>query len=290
MPEQKIQRDFFIDGYIAHTFGPQDAQEYHDSLLGSEPGQIQFQADVADTGVFLATPPAGSTSGQHDWVVDHVVKDLGPVIRQKLWTPKKPSDKLRWVDHEQLHPSIFFIHKNGRGLGLRLKEAAGGDCMCLLGAEEAAPVGSSAHAQIRINVSSNFGVHNPEPMVTVCPPQWCGYVHLDWNEQISIQKQTQPRERISLEKFAMHVARKTLKFMEVFLILLPDVLQETDVRIYQIAKNKTDDSDQSPQRYHIGDKHIAPQDVVLIGTVQVSHGSWMPILQLNNGYVQCLEN
>jgi hypothetical protein len=70
--------------------------------------------------------------------------------------------------------------------------------------------------------------------------------------------------------------------------LLPKLLQETDVRIYQDAKStgKDDDSD---QRYHIGDNHIVPDDITLIGAVQVSHGSWMPILQLNNGYVQCLE-
>ena len=74
-------------------------------------------------------------------------------------------DRLRWVAYEQLHPPIFFTHKNGRDLGLSLKDAAGGDCMCLLGAEEAAPVGSNAHAQIRINVSSIFGVHSPELMV-----------------------------------------------------------------------------------------------------------------------------
>jgi hypothetical protein len=57
--------------------------------------------------------------------------------------------------------------------------------------------------------------------------------------------------------------------------------------IYQFAKDKLDDSDD--QRYHIGDNHIAPRHIILIGAVQVSHGSWMPILQLNNGYVQCLE-
>ena len=66
-------------------------------------------------------------------------------------------------------------------------------------------------------------------MVKVYPSQWCGYEHLDRNEQISIQKQTQPREIISLETFAKHVAKKTLKFMEVILILLLKFLQETDV-------------------------------------------------------------
>ncbi|KAF8490137.1 hypothetical protein F5888DRAFT_1742467 [Russula emetica] len=291
--QQNVQGDLCIDGYIAQTFDPRVAREYHVSLLKREPGEIQLQADVAGTGAFLATPPPGPTSGQHSWVIDYAVRNIGPVIRQMIWTPKKSSDKLRWVGHEQLHPPIFFIHKNGRDLGLPLTEAAGGDCMRLRGAEEAAPVGPSAHAQIRINVNSNFFVHSPELRVKVYPSQWCGYVYLDWSEQISIQKQTQPRERISLETFAKHVAKKTVKFMEVVLILLPRFLQETDVRIYQVAEvndqvAEDNDSNQTHQRYRIGDKNIAPRDVTLIGTVQVSHGSWMPILQLNNGYDQWL--
>jgi hypothetical protein len=288
------QQNVHIDGYIAQMFVPRVARKYHVSVLRREPGDIQFQADVGGTGAFLATPPPGPTSGQpepeHSWVIDYAVRNMGPVIRQIIWTPKKSSDKVRWVEHEQLHPPIFFMNKNGRDLGLPLKDAAGGDCMCLRGAEEAAPVGSSAHAQIRINVSSIFVVHSPELMVKVYPSQWCGYVYLDWNEQISIQKQTQPRERISLETFAKHVAKKTVKFMEVILTLLPKFLQETDVRIYQFAKDKdqvAEDND-SDQRYRIGDEYIAPRDVTLIGTVQVSHGSWMPILQLNNGYDQWL--
>jgi hypothetical protein len=289
--QHTVQRDLCIDGYIAQMFGPQAAQKYHVSLR-REPGQTQLQADVAGTDAFLATPLPGPTSGQHGWVTDYAVKDRGPVIRQKIWTPKKESDKRRWVDHDQLHPPIFFIHKDGKDLGLPLMDAAGGDCRCLRGAEETAPVGTSAHAEIRINVSSIFCVHSPELMMNVYPSQWCGY--LDWSRQILIQRQTQPKETISLETFAKNVAKKTKDFMEVFLILLPTFLQETDARTYQnaknkemIAENKDNDCDQ-PERYPIGDEHISPGDVILIGTVQVSHGSWMPILQLNNGYAQCL--
>ena len=58
------------------------------------------------------------------------------------------------------------------------------------------------------------------------------------------------------------------------------------------TENEDHDGDQIyydvDQRYRIGDDHITPNDIILIGTVQVSQGSWMPILQLNNGYVQCL--
>ena len=40
------------------------------------------------------------------------------------------------------------------------------------------------------------------------------------------------------------------------------------------------------QKYRIGDDRITPSNITLIGTFQVSQGSWMPILQLNNGYGQ----
>ena len=230
--QQNVQRDLFIDGYIAQMFDSQVAEEYYVSLLRRELGPIQLQADVTGTGAFFASPPAGPTSNQHDWVIDYAVTDTGPVIRQKIWAPKKSSDKLRWVDHEQLKPPIFFIHKNGRDLGLPLTGAAGGDCMCLRGAEEAAPFDSRAHAQIRINVSLIFGVHSPE-LMKVYPSQWRGYKHLEWNEQISLQKQTQPRETISLETFARHVAKKTLKFMEVTFDPAPfsERVGEIDVRV-----------------------------------------------------------
>jgi hypothetical protein len=145
------QCDLFIDGYIAKMFEPVDSPGYYASLLKRE--DIQWHSGDA-TGAFLAAPPPGLEFGQQHWVIDYPLKDRGPVIRQKIWTPKKSSDKVRRVDHEQLHPPIFFILKNNRGLGLPLIEAAGGDCMCLLRAEEVAPVGTSAHAQIRINVSS----------------------------------------------------------------------------------------------------------------------------------------
>ena len=232
-PQQNVQRDLLTDGYFAQMFGPQVAEEYHTFLLKREPGQIgqiQPQTDVTGTGAFFAPPPPGSqarASGQHGWVIDHAVRDTSLVIRQKIWAPKNPSDKKRRVDHasEGLHPPIFFVHKNGRDLGLPLIEAAGGDCMRLRDADQVAPVGSSVHAEIRINVSSIFNIHSAELMVKVpYPSQWRGYAYLDWHKQISIQRQkqdqTQPKEAISLETFAKHVATKTKDFMEVILILL----------------------------------------------------------------------
>lgn len=148
LPEH--HRDLFVDGYIAQMFDPWDAEALHVSLLKRGSRDIRWHIDHV-TGAFSAPPPFGP-SNQHDWVIiDYAVRNPGPVIRQNIW---KKSDKVHLVDHEQLCPPIFFINENSQDLGLPLIEAAGGNCMCLRGAEKEAPVGTSAHAQIRINVSS----------------------------------------------------------------------------------------------------------------------------------------
>ncbi|KAH9971267.1 hypothetical protein BJV74DRAFT_783725, partial [Russula compacta] len=175
-------------------FGPQGAEAYHASLLKRESRLIRWYINVSGfPDVFFAAPPPALDSDQHDWVIDYATRDVGPVIPQQIWVPRKQSDAQRFVHHEQLRAPIFFIDKNGESLGLPLIAAAAGDCMRLRGADQAAPVGSSNHAQIRIN--------------------WCGYRYLEWNRQIMIQKQT-PKETISLEKFAKYVAGKVLQFME----------------------------------------------------------------------------
>ena len=149
-PQQNIQIDLLVDGYTSHMFGTLDVVEYYVSLLKREKVHFQWHFDVI--GVFRAPPP-GLPLDQHDWVVDFKLKAMGPVIPQKIWSPKKLSDKVRRVDHEPLCPPIFFIHNN-QDLGLPLINAVGNDRMYFRGAEEAAPVGTpSAHAQIRINVS-----------------------------------------------------------------------------------------------------------------------------------------
>ena len=152
-PQQNIQRDLLIDGYISHMFSPRDAETYHSSLLRREPQHIQSFIVPQSPGVFFAAPPPGLESDQQGWAIDYVTKDTGMVIPQQIWAPRKLSDAQRYVHHEQLRPPIFFVHRDDRGLGLSLIEAAAGNCMCLRGAEQPAGIGLSTHTQIRINVS-----------------------------------------------------------------------------------------------------------------------------------------
>jgi len=145
--------DLLIDGYLSQMFGPLDAEKYHVSLLRRESKPIQWYF-ILPGRIFFAAPPSGQESNQEDWPIDYAIKDMGLVIPQQIWTPRKAADAQRYVHHEQLRPPIFFVLNNGANLGLPLKAAAAGDCMSLQGAEEVAGVGPSSHAQIRINVSS----------------------------------------------------------------------------------------------------------------------------------------
>lgn len=224
-----------VDGYIATMFGPRDAPAYHSYLLGRGSGPLREYRDPRYPRLFLAAPPyiPGLDPHTPPWVIDQVIRATGTVVPQQRWVPRN-------LQYESLRPPIFFVQRNGE-LGLRLDQAAGGNCMSLQGASQPAPLGeaSSTHAQIRIN--------------------WRGYS--SWDAQIMIRTQTQEQEIMPLERFVRHVAKKVQNFMR------------------EAAGRQPNNNDEP--RWYIRPGGITPDDVVLIGVVHVSQGSWMPILQLN---------
>ena len=52
----------------------------------------------------------------------------------------------------------------------------------------------------------------------------------------------------------------------------------TDAHVLQNCKP---DTGCPTSKWHIGETGIRPSDIVIIGAVHVSAGSWMPIVQLN---------
>ena len=150
--------DLLIDGYVSHMFGPRDAEAYF-SLVTNKPQHTLWEIIIPSEGIFYAPSPFVLGSDQHNhgaWAADYVVKDTDSVVPQHIWTARRPPDELRYVHHGTLRPPIFFAHEDRRSLGLSLRVAAAGNCMCLRGAEQIAPVGPSSHITIRINVSSIF--------------------------------------------------------------------------------------------------------------------------------------
>lgn len=48
-----------------------------------------------------------------------------------------------------------------------------------------------------------------------------------------------------------------------------------------VLQNRKPDAGCPDPKWHIGETGIRPVDIVIIGAVHVSAGTWMPILQLN---------
>jgi hypothetical protein len=90
---------------------------------------------------------------------------------------------------------------------------------------------------------------------------WPGYKY--WKRQISARDETHARNSITMGRFMKRVGASVDKFCKECMsngILVPD------------------------PRWRIGAGGITQQNVIVIGAINVSAGSWMPILQLN-GYV-----
>jgi hypothetical protein len=154
--QQPGQGHLWVDGYLAHMFGPQAAEEYHASLLRRESRHINWQTQRSGFSLFFfVTAPVTDGPGQvQQWIIlDYLRKDTGLVIPQQIWVPRNRSDARRYVENEQLHPPIFFVHSNSGDLGFPLTDVAAGNCTSLRDANQTAPVGQGVHAQIRINVS-----------------------------------------------------------------------------------------------------------------------------------------
>ena len=45
-------------------------------------------------------------------------------------------------------------------------------------------------------------------------------------------------------------------------------------------QNREVDTENPVPRWHIGEGGVQPHEIVIVGAIQVSSGSWMPILQL----------
>ncbi|KAI9459030.1 hypothetical protein F5148DRAFT_983583 [Russula earlei] len=86
---------------------------------------------------------------------------------------------------------------------------------------------------------------------------WPGYE--SWERQIQIRDQTRDRNMITLERFAKLVASVVDRFLT----------HAANAHTYN-------------PNWRVGPGGITRNDVVLVGTVQVSAGGWMPILQVSS--------
>ncbi|KAI0256033.1 hypothetical protein BJV78DRAFT_1118101, partial [Lactifluus subvellereus] len=135
----------------------------------------------------------------------------------------------------------IFFEGSNGRLGLPLDDALVGRFHNLLRAQQFAPLGNKTTTHIRIG--------------------WPGYV--EFRRQVQIRDETGQRNPITISRFALHVARSVDAFLRAC-----EPLPAPDPRLYR-------------WRIEQGQDPIRRNDIMIIGAVHVSAGSWMPILQLN---------
>ncbi|KAI9458546.1 hypothetical protein F5148DRAFT_318855 [Russula earlei] len=86
---------------------------------------------------------------------------------------------------------------------------------------------------------------------------WPGYV--EFKRQVQTRDETSQRNPITIFRFAYHIGRSVDAFL----------------------KTCQPDPGAHHPRWLIGEGAISPRDIVIIGAIHVSSGSWMPILQMN---------
>ena len=155
-----LQRDYlYTHSYIARTLEPRDAAQYFTRLLHVDERFLQpIYSQEWPNAFFITNPvvhnaaPAIAVGNHPAWLLDYVLRNYGTVVPQGIWSPGTPSDAQRY-NNVSLNMPIFFVSHDRKTLGLRLVNAAAGDCMSLLNARSTAPVGNCHTTSIRIKVS-----------------------------------------------------------------------------------------------------------------------------------------
>ena len=148
----------YTHGYIARTLEPRDAAQYFTRLLHMDERFLQPRFLPEWPNAFFITNlvvqnvvPTILIDNHPAWLLDYVLQNNGTVVPQRIWSPGTPSDALRY-NNVSLNMPIFFVNHDRKTLGLRLVNAAAGDCMSLLNARATAPVGNCHTTSIRIKV------------------------------------------------------------------------------------------------------------------------------------------
>ncbi|KAN0133464.1 hypothetical protein V8E53_008632 [Lactarius tabidus] len=238
--------DILVDGLVAHTFTPEDADNYFNLLLNTPAQQyfLPYYGIVHHQGAWFITHNVNSVQNESPGVplqtaplLDYSIRGThGTVVSQRRWTPVDDVDIRRHVEDAALNLPIFFVNHNGK-LGFSLTDILRGCDRHLHNANGFAPLGGRATTQIRIN--------------------WPGYRF--WRRQIPTRDETSARNPITLARLMRRVGVSVNNFLTEYMsngYVAPD------------------------RRWQIGMHGIRQEHVKILGVVHVSAGSWMPILQL----------
>ncbi|THH13455.1 hypothetical protein EW146_g6768 [Bondarzewia mesenterica] len=234
-PMANLEPQIMIDGYISRTFQPQWADNHFSTLLKTALSHYRVYYDTGMRCFFLRRDAL--RPGSAPMILDYSADtSIGSLVPQSLWTPHSLTDRRQYVEQAKLEPPTFFVHTNGV-IGVRLVDAAAGNCHTLKELGTPARLGNKSSVHLRMN--------------------WPGYNVYDWKRQFQAKDETSAHSPITLERYCECVL--------------------TYVLWRQLASQQ---GTAYPQ-WRIGANGITRNDILIIGVVHVSAGSFMPILQLN---------
>ncbi len=155
----KLPSDLFVDGFLAHTFSPQDAYDFFVILLRTPHFMQEYRVSYAHAqGLWyivhsVPSPSLGAPSQNVSLPLDFSIKiTQGTVVPQRRWTPADEVDIRRHVEEARLQLPIFFVNRNG-GVGFLLSDILQGRDHDLHNRDSQASFGGRSTIHIRINVS-----------------------------------------------------------------------------------------------------------------------------------------
>ena len=144
--------------------GTVEAALYFTRLLGFDENQLHLAIQEV-FGIIIIIyptlqrvsrlPPFASIANRPAWLLDYISRQYGTVVPQRIWAPAAPGDVQRYRTVSNM--PIFFVKSDRTTLGLRLVQAALGNCAGLLDGQVAAPIGDcyTTYIRARVSVSPN---------------------------------------------------------------------------------------------------------------------------------------
>ncbi|KAI0295970.1 hypothetical protein BC826DRAFT_968231 [Russula brevipes] len=241
------RRDFLTDGYISYTFSPRLAEMYLAYLFKLDPTLVRpFGHPSRPDAFFVSNPPVNPSP-------------------PSLLVQGRPTWLLDYVIRQggSVVPQELWFPR-GQGDWRRYVEQAQLHVPVFfvnVDGSLGVPVVYAAAGQMSL-----IGANEPAPLgdrtTTKIRIGWPGYPPSE--QQVQLRDQTPGRNPVTLERFVKHLGSRVRQFLA--------------------------DCERAPlhdpnAKWLVGYGRITYNEVMLIGVVQVSAGSWMPILQLVNRVV-----
>jgi hypothetical protein len=151
-----------VDGFIAHTFSPQDTHNFFALLLRTREFVRQYQLSysqgvwyIVQSPPYFHPPPPGVPIQNLRLPLDFSARTTqGTIVPQRRWTPADEIDVRRYVATAELQLPVYFVNKNG-GVGFWLPDILQGRDQDLYNGNGEAPLGGKSTTHLRIHVSSH---------------------------------------------------------------------------------------------------------------------------------------